>query len=79
MTEPIDLPNKKIEQLSILTGMIERAHSTIIMVVALEAFNEQLTLGDIDEIEINVQSYLARLEQSFMALMEYITRASEGL
>ena len=55
MTEPIDLPNKTIEQLSILTGMIERAHSTIIMVVALEAFNEQLTLGDIEEIEIIIQ------------------------
>jgi len=79
MTEPIDLPNKTIEQLSILTGMIERAHSTIIMVVALEAFNDQLTLGDIEEIEINAQSYLARLEESFMALMEYVKRASEGL
>lgn len=79
MTEPIDLPNKTIEQLSILTGMIERAHSTIIMVVALEAFNDQLALGDMDEVEINVQSYLARLQESFNSLIEYVSRASEGL
>ena len=79
MTEPIDLPNKTIEQLSILTGMIERAHSTIIMVVALEAFNDQVALGDMDEVEINVQSYLARLQESFNSLIEYVSRASEGL
>ena len=77
MTEPIDLPNKTIEQLSILTGMIERAHSTIIMVVALEAFNDQLALGDMDEVEINVQSYLARLQESFNSLIEYVSRPSK--
>lgn len=80
MTEPIELNSHVLERLSLLSSMIEKCHSAIIMIVALESFNDKLysELG-IDDTEINVSSYMSKLEENVRTLKDYIERASELL